>query len=670
MQRKKQTLLKLLIATSLLAVAVSVFLIAPVSGLIEVPFPGNMTLVDRVGFPVEIDEDQIPPGETWTYIYNLEGGHKYHISLVGEWVNLDDHLTDYDVFVYRARSSVLNFISSHTEAAGYPEQISNDDEGWYFTPDQSGVYYLCVRNDPNDSQESEEAILMVIEVVDPDLYYMIEMEEPDDDFIVPEASYAFEFITDQPRMTVDITVPNRLDMYEARLYPMGNIEDEVGYEIDGLITPWTPGLLGQLNENYGGFNDDPQGYRNYEASDSCERSGQDMRIDYNSTRDDPILYYLVLIAEHGHGLVSFVLRTDFSPPNITLINPPSFITSEEPFTLRSSITDISEIVQIDFYMSTDDKQTWDFVDYSFSDGIYSVEMPALKKGTICDYYWEATDVLGNTGKKTGQAKAMNPTEIILVVDPENIYGGEGVMSKGTIGLPYADLTLNYTRGDNVVRFDITTDDDGDFTHLFLPNQVGEWHVSAEFFGDSVNWPSTSNVSVFTMRRKPTTLNLNISRDWIGLGDYVNVTGQFSEQRVGYEVFITARQGLNQTSLFALTDENGSYSTTFSPEGMGEWTLYAEVAADGIYTDSAVSLPDRFTVGDPTLVYRLNDFRHNMFKTPYVYGVGTFLGASIGGGLVLARRRGLLRNPFNRGEVVEEETVDLDVDEEDEDDFDF
>ena len=669
MQSTKQNLPRILIATILLAVTVSVFLISPVSGWIN-PLSGNMTYVDRVGFPVVIEEDQILPGELWTFAYYLEGGHKYHIYLVGEWVNLDDHLTDYDVHVYRARSSVLNFISSHTEAAGYPEQISNDDNGWYFTPDQSGSYYLCVRNDPNDSQESESATLMVIEAIDPDIYYNVKMEEPSDSHIVPESSYAFEFITDQPRMTVDISVPNSLDMYEARLYPMANIEDEVGDEIDGLITPWSPGLLGQLKEEYGGYNDDPQGYRNYDASDSCERNGEDMYIDYNSTRNDPILYFLVLIAENGEGKVNFVLRTDYSPPNITLINPPSFITSEEPFTLRSNITDISEIVQVDFYMSTDGKQTWENIDYSFSTDLYSVEIPPLKKGTICDYYWEATDALDNTAKKYGQAKAMNPTEIILVVEPESIYGGEGVMSKGTIGLPYADLTLNYTRGDNVIRFDITTDNDGDFTHLFLPNQVGEWYVVAQFFGDDVNWPSASNASIFTMRRKTTTISLNISRDWIGLGDYVNVSGQFSEQRVGYEVFITARQGLNQTSLFALTDENGTYLTTFTPEAMGEWTLYAEVAADGIYTDSAVSLPESFTVGDPTLAYRFADFKDNMFRPPYVYGVGTFLGASIGGGLVLARRRGLLRNPFNRGEVVEEETVDLDVDEEDEDNFDF
>ncbi len=670
MQRKSQTIVKILMTTSLLVVFLSLFFLpAPASAEVYA-LSGNMTLVERVGFPIEIEEDQIQLGETWTYIYNLEGGHKYHIFLVGEWVNLEDHLTDYDIFLYRARSAALNFISSHTEAAGYPEQVSNDEKGWYFTPESTGTFYVCVRNDPNDSQEAEAAILMVIEAIDPDLFYRIEMKEPDDDFIVPESSYAFEFITDQPRMTVDITVPNRLDMYEARLYPMANLEDEVGTEIDGLLSPWSPGLIGELDDEYGGFNDDPQGYRNYEASDSCERSGEDMHIDYNSTRDDPILYYLVLIAEHGEGLVTFVLRTDFSPPNITLINPPSFVTSDEPFTLRSTITDISEIVQVDFYMSKDGKQTWKSIGYSYGTGIYSVEIPALKKGTICDYYWEATDSLGNTARKYGQAKAMNPTEIKLIVEPEAIYGGEGVMAKGTIGLPYADLSLNYTRGEKVVKFDITTDDDGDFTHLFLPNQVGEWKVVASFAGDDVNWPSDSNASIFMVRRKPTTLNLNISRDWIGLGDYVNVTGQFSEKRAGYEVFITARNGLNVTSLFTITDSNGSYIVTFTPEIMGEWTLFAEVPADGIYTESAASLPHRFNVGDPTLVYRFNDFRENMLKPPYVYGVGTVLGVSIGGSLVFARRRGLLKNPLNRGEIVEEEQVDLEADEEDEDEFDF
>ncbi len=669
MQQKTQSTLKLLLATIIVAAAIFLINTTPANATIYA-LTGNSTIVERVGFPVTIDEDQIALGETWTYIYSLQGGHKYHIYLVGDWVNLEDHLTDYDVYVYKAKRATLNFVSSHTESAGYPEQISNDDKGWYFTPEEDVTYYICVRNDPNDSQEAEQATLMVIEVIEPDLFYRIDMEEPDDDYVVPESSYAFEFITDQPRITVDVTVPSSLDMYEARLYPMANLADDVGTDIDGLITPWAPGLLGRLNGEYGGFNYDPQGYRNYDASDSCERNGEDMLIDYNSTYTDPILYYLVLLAENGDGKVTFVLRTDFTPPNITLINPPSFITSDEPFTLSSTITDISEITDIAFYYSTDNTQTWKNIGYSYAAGTYMVNMPSQKKGTICDYYWEATDSLGNTGKEIGQAKAMNPTMIQMIVEPTGIYGGEKVITKGTIQLSYADLVINYTRGDKTIQFNVTTDDDGDFTHTFQPNQIGEWSVISYFLGDSVNWPSNSSVSLFEVSRKPTTLGLNISRNWIGLGDYVNVTGYFSEPQIGYEVFITARNGLNQTNLFAITDEYGYYETTFTPETMGEWTIYAEVAADGIYTEAASSLPKTLTVGDPTIAYRVVDFKNNMFQVPYVYGVGTFLGASIGGSLVLARRRGLLKNPFKKGEVVEE-VVDAEVDIDDEDDdFDF
>ena len=149
MQHNKQSKLKPLLITALLALTLSMILICHASAEIYA-FSGNSTIVKRTGFPVIIERDQIMPGETWTYIYNLEEDHRYHIFLVGEYVNLEDHITDYDIHLYRARGPVLNYLSSHTEAAGYPEQVSNDEEGWYFTPKSTGTYYICVRNDPKD----------------------------------------------------------------------------------------------------------------------------------------------------------------------------------------------------------------------------------------------------------------------------------------------------------------------------------------------------------------------------------------------------------------------------------------------------------------------------------------------------------------------------------------
>ena len=123
---------------------------------------------------------------------------------------------------------------------------------------------------------------------------------------------------------------------------------------------------------------------------------------------------------------------------------------------------------------------------------------------------------------------MTPTHLLLEVEPELIYGGDSVTSSGFIGLPNMTLALNYTLGSSVVQFNVTTDHRGSFEHKFTPNKVGIWNITCEFSGDNTNWPSTSETVEFDVQRKPTSISMNISRPWIGLGDYVNITGEFSE----------------------------------------------------------------------------------------------------------------------------------------------
>ena len=669
MQHTTRNTVKLLLATMLLAFTVSFFATITVSAGPYYPFTGNATFLDKPGFPVEIEEGQIQPGEVWTYLVPLKEGKTYHIYLIGEWVDLNEHVTDYDVFLYRFEQSTYKYLSSHTEAAGYPEQVSNDGKGQFYVPTKSGNYLLCVRNDPTDSYTAQAATLMVIEHIEPNKFYSIRMEEPEINKTVPESSWAYEFNTSKPRIFVDIQVPSTLDMYEARFYPMANPDDDIGDMLDGIITPWDPGLYGNLTGEYGGFNDDPQGYRHVDASDSCERSGEDMVIDYETDDNSTILYQLLYMAEVGKGSLRFRVQTDFTAPNITAIDPPKYVITKVDFDLSCEVLDESDINTVWLHYSVDGNETWRTITATEDGDEYNATVPGQKGGTVINYYWEAFDSLGNYGYSYHNTKSMTPTHLLLEVEPESIYGGESVTASGFFGLPEMTLTLNYTMGDTIARFNITTDRLGSFRHEFSPNKVGKWNVTCEFSGDSTNWPAASESVRFEMTRKPTSITLNTSRKWIGLGDYVNVTGYFSEARVGYEVFITARKGLNTTTLFALTDETGYYYTTFHPEEIGEWSLRAEVGVDGIYTDAAISPPLYMDVGDPTLAYRVVDFQNNMFKTPYVYGVGTFFGASIGGSLFLARRRGLLKNPFNRGEVIEE-VVDTDVEEEDDDDFDF
>ncbi|MCK4702250.1 hypothetical protein KAT55_02725, partial [Candidatus Bathyarchaeota archaeon] len=130
-------------------------------------FDGEWIDVIKPGYPQALDLNFTMPGDVVTYNYTLEGGHTYHIYLIGEYANLTRHLTDYDIFLYQETEDEPLFLSSHTEAAGYPEQVSNDTKGQYFTPSESGNYYVTVRNDPYESETAENATLMVVEHIEP-----------------------------------------------------------------------------------------------------------------------------------------------------------------------------------------------------------------------------------------------------------------------------------------------------------------------------------------------------------------------------------------------------------------------------------------------------------------------------------------------------------------------
>lgn len=265
------------------------------------------------------------PGEVVTYNYTLEAGHTYHIYLIGEYANLTRHLTDYDIFLYRETEGRPLFLSSHTEAAGYPEQVSNDGQGRYFTPSESGNYYITIRNDLIESSAAEEATLMVIEHIETDRWYARFLREPAENDFRYDSDWVYEFESSARRLKIIIEVPDTLDMYEARLYTMANPVKGKGRKIMGVMVPWDSGLFAIQSGVYGGFNNNPQGFRHLNASASCEHSGDDMIIDYMQPIMDPLLYRLLLMSEYGNGTLRFMVQTDFKEPVITDAGSPTDI---------------------------------------------------------------------------------------------------------------------------------------------------------------------------------------------------------------------------------------------------------------------------------------------------------------------------------------------------------
>lgn len=632
-----------------------------VAGYPDYVYSGEFINVPRLGWPIKIPVNYTMPGDVLTYNYTLEGGHTYHAYLIGEFVNLTTHETDYDVFLYRETPTGYRYLSSNTEAAGYPEQISNDGKGQYFTPSVSGNYYFAVRNDPVESNSSEEALLMVVEHIQLNEWYSKYLQEPDE-YGEPryDTCWVYEFRSSDPLLKIEVEVPGTLDMYEARLYIMGHPSKDVGLTINGVPAPWWPGLNGTLDGVYGGSNDDPQGFRHLNMSDSCETGGEDMLIDYSPKLKGELLYHLVLLPEYGNGTVRVRAQTDFSLPVLTLVDPVDEVNSGEETPVMCRIQDRSPLSSVTLQYTVDGRN-WSDASYTSVGEYYNGTIPGLGPGTVATYKWVAVDSLGNSASISSQFKAMMSTSIKVSIDKERVRGGDVVIMSGEMNLPNVKLQVRYVN-DGVTTFEVTTDKDGMFSHVLAPNKLGAWEVYAEYGGDASYRSSVSDVKTFTVERKPTSVTLNISEPVIGLGSSVNLTGRFSEARVGYEVVINAKSSINQTTLVTLTDNDGFYRTVFTPGAQGEWTLQAVVGADGIYTDGARSTFEKLQVAGPTIAKRIDTMKSTAMKPPYVYALGAILGGSVGGGLYLARKRGLIFKK-KEAEPVPDESAD-------EDDFDF
>ncbi len=303
---------------------------------------------------------QIGVGEEWDLYYTLEKGKMYHIFLVGEWVmNESDPITDYDI---RVSGPGMSY-SWHTESAGLIEQVSNDEGYPYFMPEASGKFEFKIINDERDSESNQSAFFMLIEHVDVNEWNSVRLVGRDDDTQeeVLRSGWGFEFNTNSSKIKIIVDVPEDgpLDMYEARLYAMADPENEFGYLMNGVGIP-----LGEyfnvFNGIWGGYNTSVGGDRNILAMDSAERSGEDLVFVYDAPTGEAggnVFYYLALIAEHEEDIVDFIIQTDFSAPELTLVDPPELVIEDDDAEILVSIEDEADIEEV-WVKYTNDGETW------------------------------------------------------------------------------------------------------------------------------------------------------------------------------------------------------------------------------------------------------------------------------------------------------------------------
>ena len=220
---------------------------------------GNYTVLDKPMFPVMINSSQIQIGANWTIMCPLQEGHDYHVYCYGAWVNTSSAAkTDYDIYVYNPQGTLE---SSHTAAAGFPEHLGTTTDDSLFTPQQTGNYSFVIINDPRESQGAQQLTFMVLEALTCNEWHTAHIDGTDGnnkpDF---DTCWAYEFVTNASQIDIYINVPDTLDMYEARLYPMS---DSSSLSINDYPLPWEPGLYGNISATtkVGGYNFENNGYR-------------------------------------------------------------------------------------------------------------------------------------------------------------------------------------------------------------------------------------------------------------------------------------------------------------------------------------------------------------------------------------------------------------------------
>jgi len=459
---------------------------------------GNWTSVEKPMFPVLFDDAQIGIGANWNIVEPLLANHSYHVYCYGAWVNNGSTpKTDYDIYVYNPRGTLE---SEHTEAAGLPEHLGTRVNDTFFTPASSGNYKFVITNDARQSNGTQQATFMVIENIECDHWYTHYVEGKNRyNFSASSTSWAYEFVSESPRVEVYVKVPDTLDMYEARLYLMSNPQSLI---VNNAPLPWEPGLYGNRTGNVGGYSLDSEENRGV-AYASCEFKGQDMMLNYSATSTGKTLYHLVLIGEAGYGDVDLLIKTQFGdvcllPSKLPIAVYPS---NQTTVSYVSNSTDLDNAV-MDY--STDHWNNTHTAQMEIENRTCSAVIPTQKAGTLVEYHVTANDVLMNALSAEGNFTVKQSATLNITAVRDKVRVGENITISGTLTSQNSSVpvTVQFMSANETVEVNCQTLENGTFTLNFRANSSGVWVIQAMFAGGNAVYPSDSNPVMVKVEEPP------------------------------------------------------------------------------------------------------------------------------------------------------------------------
>jgi hypothetical protein len=589
--------------------------------------------VDPVFINDGIDTIEIgPPHEwdSWFLEYDLKRDHKYHVFLVGDFViNSTDPVTDYDIYTYLPNGFKNG---THTESAGLPEQAFSDGVHQYFVPSSSGEYTFEIKYDDRDSENDSDplpAIFMLIEHIDVNEWYDQELEGRDwQDNEVWNTAWAYEFNTTSSQIRVSVDVPRSVDMYEARLYAMADTESGIGYDLYDIGAPFGEYFTAFSGE-YGGYNTSSRGDRNIDAMDSGEFKGDPLDFTYDTPSGHSgrnIFYYLVLIAEDGKGTVDFIIQTDFSPPELTILDPPELVIEDEDTEIRVTIDDEADIEEV-WIEYTNDGEDWSREDLSSGVDGYEVTLENYWAGDFVNYTVYAEDEFGNVGSTGSSFKVKKTATISCSITDMTLMGNQDAKISGVTTLESSPIHVNFTNGDMVKDLNIVTKEDGTFSLTYNPPVLGDWSFQAYFAGDNFSLPAESNVLTFLASSERTQTSGILSDIIVKKGEPITFSGSVEPKVPGMQVDLTFVSVTASVSEKVAVAGDGTYSFTFSPQETGIWNALARYGDEPIYESSQSDIME-FEVIPLTIFDKITGIYLTMIRPPFIYGLIGMVGLCI------------------------------------------
>ena len=585
-------------------------------------------VIDKPWTPLLIGNGTIPTGDKMVVTCSLQAGKRYHIFLVGDYVNEANPQTDYDIFVYPPSGPQ----TTHTEATGMPEQVANDAAHQFYIAQSSGTYRFEIHNDPEDTKNGmdEPAVFMVIEHIDTDkrlstsLMGRLLPSDPQN----PASTWACEFTTPASNFTVYVDTPDNIDMFEARVYPMAN-PGTTGYEIWGVPTPNGDLLNGTIEGGYGGFNTTIGGYRPASLTASCEHMGEKMKVNVtgfggsNSTSTSlGTSYFLVLIAEYSEtsipSLVPFYIKTSDDKPDVALNGTIGNVYANEITEVSAEITSERVVDSVWMNFTVNGIKQVDVIPLAKSGDLYSGQMPTFAARDVVAWSICAEDEIDNVGRLDSSFRVKARTETSIYISNGYVVGGETVEVTGQTTLAGASIRLNFTSRGFKEIIPVKADQLGGYRYTYLPKQAGPWSVSAKFDGDDSAYPSTSSPASFTMTPQPTSVSCTLDSPEIKVNQVLQLSGKTTPAVAGLPVEVTLVSGSVAKTQALTTSADGSFSLS-TPLEEGQWDVVAQVKGNWRYASSNGGIL-KVNVLPLTIIDKLYIAAVTAATPPYLYAV--------------------------------------------------